>query len=196
MKISWLAVMALALAACGPTERELGVAVLAATPAILVAGCLLQLLYRLAWRAVDGELPRFDLRPTAALFGLTLGCALLWARDLDDDALMAFALAGTSYATFLVVAMRATIRSTLYSWATVVPWILFAPLAVVLAAVGSTTSEADLSLAYYLLPGYGGLISGGLFALLLVEVLVRWYLKRQRAREAEPVFPEARVHND
>ena len=196
MKSGHLAVLALGLAACGPTDQEVGVAVLSAMPAIVAGGWLLQLLYRMAWRTLDPDLPSFEPRPSGILFAASVALALVWAQDLSDETFMALWLAGASYAGVLMIAGRLTLRSALYSWAAIVPWLLSAPVAALLAAVGSDTGEADGWLAYFVFPGCGGLVSGALVVALFSEVLVRLHLERKRARAQEPVFPEARIHGE
>lgn len=196
MSYKWLAVLALGLAACGPTDQEVGMAVLVAMPAIVIGGGLLQLLYHMAWKTLDPDLPRFDARPTGALLAASIAAALVLAGDITDETGIAIWLAGTSYVAVLALPMRMTIKDRVYSWIAVAPWLLATPVAAFLAVAGSDTGEAGWSLAYFVLPGYMGLPGGVLVTALFGEVLIRQIRQRQRARAAAPELPEARVRSD
>lgn len=195
-----VAIAALAIAGCGPSEREVGAWVLLALPMIAVLGTLLQLGYRALWRrAVDRTTPaRLNRRPTVWL--IALSCALFVIPfaigEVDDELLVALWAAGTTYAAYLCLAMRATITSDRrYAFSAVVPWLLIAVPAVLFALFGSTT-EGDFAQLYYMLPGYAGLVPGGMVVIMVLEIAIRHHLRRKTERAAEPVFPEARTLAD
>jgi hypothetical protein len=195
--IAAIAAIAL-LGGCGPTEREVGGLLLLALPAMVLFGGLLQLGYKALWRAaIDGESPRFDPRPSGWLFGASVLLLLvpLIGDAVSDEVAVALWLAGSSYALYLLLAMRITVGSARrYAWAALAPWVLMVPLAVVLALFGSATDDGSGFGLYYILPGYAGIVPGGVAALLLIEIAIRNAIKRKREREQEPVFPTARVH--
>jgi hypothetical protein len=180
-----LLVLALATG-CGPSTREASIAVLIAAGAIVVlANAIVGLLW-LLWRRVRPEL-RFRWQPFATV-GLVLSGLGLLADSLATSAAvsewLAIALwaAGTSYLTLFLLVWRIRLPAPAgLAWAhAIASTVLFLP-ALPFAFAGSNDGElADALLFLWIIPGYGGFVSGPLFGLLLIEALVRWGKLRSR----------------
>jgi hypothetical protein len=191
---AWAFVPLLLLAcACGPTERESGHAILLMAPLITLGGVGVASLFRALWKPLVSPLsqPLRDCRNL--MIALVLACLpLFFDKHLNDEwLLVALHAVGTSYLTFLLIGVRLSLspRNThLFRYVTYLPWLVLYPPALYFAYVGSTTAEAsDFPLQLWWFPGYAGLITGPLFLLLLVEVLVRRYSHHKRlAAEALP----------
>jgi hypothetical protein len=199
---SWPVVLALApLAGCGPTQAEMGQAILIAAPLITIAGIGLQALYALLWRRLGADVHlRWQIQGPLLAF-LVLGAllpALRWQRRTDDWIFAALVFAGSSYLSLLLVTMRILVITSLrrwFAWAGAMVWVLLWLPAFHHALWGSTTNEDSIFVIVWLLPGYMGLIT---FLLLLgfgVELAIRLAIAARRRRAAEqPPLPEARIH--
>jgi len=189
--------LALGLGACGPSEREVGVLILMSLLPMVIVGIALQVAYRVVWiRAVERETPEpFNYRPTTALVAASIAVFIIpIVVGPSDEVLIATYFGGATYLTYLLICMRILVRrQRLYARASWIPWLMFAPLAIGLTVWGSATSDADLSLAYYLLPGYAGLVPAAIILVLTIEVVIRHRIALARERAQEPVFPEARA---
>lgn len=182
--------VALALATgCGPTTREASIAALVVAGAIVVlANALVWPLWRL-WRRVRPELD-FRWRPSVAI-GLGLSALGLLAAALPYEGRMAqwlgigLWLAGTSYMTLFLLVWRIRVPAPNgLAWAHAIAGALVFLPAVPLAFVGSTQGELHDALMFvWVLPGYGGWVSGPLYVLLLIEALVRWRRASSRQRQ-------------
>jgi hypothetical protein len=181
--------LALALVAgCGPSTREASIATLIVAGAVVVlANAVVGLLW-LLWRRVRPEL-RFRWHPFATV-GLALSGLGLLADSLATNAavsewlLLALWLVGTSYLTLFLLVWRIRVPAPGgLAWAhTIAGTVLFLP-ALPFAFAGPTHGQLfDVLLFLWTIPGYGGFVSGPLFALLLIEALVRW--NKLRSREA------------
>jgi hypothetical protein len=184
-----LALLANTTGRCGPTDLEAGRAVLAASPAVVLAiGLFLHLLLRL-WRRRYAEL-RFPHRLLWTLGGglLVLGLTLLVvgpssrAADWVPAALWIY---GTSHLAVALVLFRiwfffdrpralaaAVIGSSLV--------MLLPALPVALGLQGSLLDAVTWSV--WMWPGYGGLIPGPILLVLLIEAALRG----RAARTARP----------
>lgn len=176
----------LLVAGCGPNAREAGVAALVvAFPILVIASMLLWLLSRL-WQRVRPQLV-FRWQPFVTV-GLVLSGVGLFAAVLPfhgsatEWLVMALWAVGTSYLTIvlLVWRIRLSARNGL-AWAHGLACaIQFLP-ALPLAFFGSTEGELNGPLlGVWMLPGYGGLVAGPIYVLLLLEALVRWQRARSR----------------
>lgn len=187
--------------ACGPTERESGHAILLMAPLITLVGVGIASLFRALWKPLLAPLsqPLRDCRNL--MIALVLVCLpLFFDRQLDGEWLpVAFHAVGTSYLTFLLIGLRLSLtpRNThLFAYVTYLPWLPLYPAALYFAYVGSTSAAAgDFHLQLWFFPGYAGLITGPLFFVLLIEVLVRRYLlqKRLDAESLPHPLPVARM---
>lgn len=179
-------VLLLLVAGCGPNAREAGVAALVvAGPTVVLASALLWPLWRL-WQRTRPELV-FRWQPFVyvglALSGVGLFAAVLpFHGSATEWMVIALWALGTSYLTLvlLVWRIRLSARNGL-AWAHGIACaIQFLP-ALPLAFFGSTEGELEGPLlAVWMLPGYGGLVAGPIYALLLLEALVRWQRARSR----------------
>lgn len=184
---------------CGPTEIEAGaLALLAVLPALLV-GAALQRLYLAARRRISeahrGE--TLDWRPTLLLGALSLGLWIVALLRLPqasvEDVPLAVAFVGTSYMSFLAIALRLSAGGPSFSWATLLPWAYAAIPGFLLAILGSHQEASDVILLYFLMPGYVGIVAGPLVLLLFAEVGIRVLWRKRREAAAAPAVPEARV---
>jgi hypothetical protein len=195
-------VLALALlGGCGPTQAEMGQAILIAAPLITIAGIGLQALYAMLWRRLGADVHlRWQVQGPLLAF-LVLGAflpALRWQRGTDDWIAAAFIFVGTSYLSLLLIAMRILLITSLrrhFPWAGALAWVLLWLPAFHHALWGSTTNEDSLAVIVWILPGYMGAVT---FLLLLgfgVELAIRLAIAARRRRAAEqPPLPEARIH--
>ncbi len=172
---------------CGPSYEEIGQAVLWAAPLITLVGMAAAWGYAALWRALVPDL-RLDVRPglVVAAVQSAIALATLLAPEIEADLVfVAIHLVGTSYLAAAILGMRLAVHrgARHYAWAWLAPWIVLYPPAVILALIGDAASAAgDLPLYLWILPGYGGLVTGPIGLLALVEVLIR----RGRARRSAP----------
>lgn len=193
--------VALLCCGCGPTEMESGQAVLLAAPFITLVGALLAAGFAKLWRPlIDGLSFRWR-TTTIALCVQSLLCLGIMFFPPGSGEWVGFAMVfvGASYLTVQLVAMRIALSEKLrrhYSVISLAPWILFYPPALVLAYVGSPSTELQAFPGLlWTLPGYGGLVLAPVFVILLIEILVR------RKKHADQVqreilprpLPEARA---
>ena len=78
---------------------------------------------------------------------------------------IAFWAAGTSYITFLVLALRITATrrlSKLFPYAAILPWLVLLPPAIPLAFVGDPEVSGGAYQLIWLVPGYAGYVAGPL----------------------------------
>lgn len=179
-------VLLLLVAGCGPTSREASVSVLlVAGPVVVLANALVWLLWRL-WQRTRPELG-FRWRPFVDV-GLALtGVGLLAAALPFDGAVMQWLAVGlwavgTSYLTLLLLVWRIRLSAPSgLAWAHGIAGALqFLP-ALSFAFLGSTVDEPPEALVMvWIIPGYAGLVAGPIYALLLLEALVRWQRARSR----------------
>ncbi len=172
---------------CGPTNEEIGQAVLWAAPLITLIGLGAAWGYAALWRPLVAGL-RLDVRPGMLVAAVQSAFALatLITPAIDPDlVLVAVHLVGTSYLAAAILALRLSVYRTArhYAWAWLAPWIVLYPPAIILALAGDSAGAAgDLQLYIWILPGYGGVVTGPVALLALVEVAVR----RARARRSAP----------
>lgn len=180
------ALLLLLVAGCGPNAREASVAVLVvAGPVVVLASALLWLLWRLWQRARPGL--GFRWRPFVEL-GLALSGVGLLATTLPFEGSLtewlgiALWAVGTSYLTLLLLVWRIRLSAPSgLAWAHgIAATVQFLP-ALVFAFAGADRGELpEVLVAVWLLPGYAGLVTGPLYAVLLIEALVRWQHARRR----------------
>ncbi len=162
-------------------------------PLITLVGLGLAAIFRVAWnplRATD-KLPLPQCRNLC--LGLFLAC-VPWSFDLHMDnewIAMALIAVGPSYLSLLLLGLRLTIIKRFRRFFPLVlyfPWIVLYPSAFFLAYLGSTTAEtSDFHLQLWLYPGSFGLVTGPLFLVIVVELVVRHYVHRKR--EAAMALP-------
>lgn len=179
--------LAFALAAgCGPSTREASIAVLIVAGAVVVlANAIVGLLW-LLWRRVRPEL-RFGWQPFATI-GLVLSGLGLLADSLATSAAVsewlpiALWTVGTSYLALFLLVWRIRVPAPGgLAWAHAIAGaVLFVP-ALPFAFAGPSDGElSEVLLFLWIIPGYGGFVSGPIFGLLLIEALVRWNRLRSR----------------
>ncbi len=182
-----LIMLAVLAGGCGPTNQEVGQAVLWAAPLITLVGMGIAWGYAALWRQLVPGL-RLDVRPglVVAAVQSAIALATLIAPEIEPDlVLVAIHLVGTSAMAAAILGLRLSVYRSArsYSWAWLVPWIALYPPAVILALMGDAAGAGgDLALYIWILPGYGGVVTGPIALLALVEVLVR----RARARRSAP----------
>jgi hypothetical protein len=192
-KAWWLVPLVIFLGACGPTERECGQSILLMAPLIMIVGGGMAALFRFLWKPMVPSLPLSFAQCRNAVLLMTLPCLpLAFGPSFNSEWLgMTLLAVGTSYLSFLLIAVRlCLLRRCQALWARVIyaPWLLLYPSALYFAYFGSTSAEpSDFHMQLWLFPGYFGLITGGLFVVLLLEVLTRRYFHFKRlAAEALP----------
>ncbi len=188
-----VALGAILLSGCGPTEREAGQAVLMVAPLLTLAGTLVAAAYARMWRPLVKGL-RFDARPSLYVAGVQGVLALyiaIFAGGEADWLLTALCFVGSSYLAFQCVCLRLGIVAGLrrhYTWLSLLPWLLLYGQALGFGFFGSTSTEADgIGVILWCFPGYLGLVTGPLMLLLAAEVFVR--RRRQAARVRAESLP-------
>lgn len=193
----------LLLSGCGPTNEEAARAVMMATPFVYGAGLGLMALMAFLWRKLDPDLG-INWRP--ALIGLAAagGVGLLSFVGVTDvpttdplnsttngiagvaewlpSALIAY---GTSYLALLLVCWRIWLwlrPQTAFTWAYLPVLIMqLAPCPPMIFGLWEHHDEVWL---LWILPGYVGMVTGPLFLIALIEVMVR-ILRRKKAARAQ-----------
>jgi hypothetical protein len=191
----------LLLGACGPTEKESGQAMLVMAPVITLVGLGLAAVFQRLWSPLADE-PELHLRPSWRVMALLVSCTvpLLFDEQLEDDWIIAALwMGGTTYLTFFLIGLRLCIVSSLrryYSAQVYLPWLLLYPPALYLAYFGSNEQELGAFPGLlWTMPGYLGLVSGPIFLIMLLEIVVRRHRHaKRRAAEALPrPLPPARA---
>jgi hypothetical protein len=180
-----LLVLALASGCAGPNIREASVAiVLMMGPIAILAHALAWPLWRL-WRSVRPELG-FRWRPFVevglALSLLGVFTMVLLAVGVSVELLvLALWIVGASYLTLFLLVWRLRLSSTQgLVWAhAIASTVMFLP-ALLVASLGPDERAVEPLFYLVVLPGLGGVVSGLLYAIFLVEALVRWYLGARR----------------
>ncbi len=188
LRLVLLAGLPAAVMGCGPTDAQIGAAVLVASPVfVAVSWGILAMLARL-WRYVD---PTIVMRHRPAL--VTLAVSLLgfvpafagpahWGTSMGEYVFLAILLLGTVYLLLLLTAWRvwfAFRRDAAFSWVIVVP-----SLALIPAVPASLELLESLQIAHaYVYVAIGGLY-GWPVLLVLLAVFVADPLVRARSRRA------------
>ncbi len=184
--------LVLALAGgCGPSPREASIALLVAAVGIVVLANFHVWVLWLLWRRVRPELG-FRWRPFVEV-GLGLSALGLVAEAIPYDGRMsewlgvALWIGGTSYLTLFLLVWRIRLTAPKgLAWAHAIAGSVIGLPALPLAFVGSTRDGLpDVLLFLWFVPGYLGLASGALHAVLLLEALLRW--RKARASGAGAV---------
>ncbi|HUU01487.1 MAG TPA: hypothetical protein VM425_08620 [Myxococcota bacterium] len=181
---------------CGPSEIEAGRAVMFVGLPVLLITLGFMLLFLWLWRKVKPELSR-EWKPAGfALGAMALMCVLSLAGVPSDGSgrglsfgvsgimeWVPFAMmaAGTTYLLFVLVVWRIWLvfwPKTAFGWAFLPPLVLLwwpAPL----MGFGLTEGWMDFWTAAWVFPGYCGIVTGPVFLILLIEILVRIRLARR-----------------
>lgn len=169
---AFVAAALLLLPGCGPSERRIGVLVLHALPAIVIAGGLVQGLFRYFG---GGRLPATR-RTHGVLLGVSLAALAITIalRGLTTSGLvvLAFLGVGASYLAYLLVAMR-LMKTTAFRWAALFPFVMIGGPALWLMVFGRAAPGGHASQweSYFMLPGYFGVVPALLVMLLALENL-------------------------
>jgi hypothetical protein len=178
-KIGALALVTSALDHCGPTHTEVGEVVLVAWPVVMLVGIAVQMPILLLWRRHYREL-KTPWPHMVASFAVAVSLALGVIVNRDSHgyapwlgiALVAF---GTSYLAFLLLATRIWLafdRKMPQLGAHLVAIAVQIVPAMLLAA-GLWPDERPDPTGLFILPGYFGVVPGGLFVGFLVEAWLR-----------------------
>ena len=175
-------------ASCGPTDEEAARAVLFAAPFAFVAGMGLLRLMLWLWRKYQ-PMQAVRWKPALVALGVLVLGQIVSFVGLSENAyvsewyIAAVVLMGTSYLTLLLFTWRiwfffAPDKAFTWSFLPVVilmlwpcPFMLF-----------STEVSWDFAVAFFwIFPGYMGIATGILLAILIIEIVVRIRLARKRA---------------
>lgn len=190
----WL--WALLCGGCEATGMEYGQGILLAAPLITLAGALLSAGYAKLWQPL-AETLRFSWRPTLmVLVVFTALCVGIVFFPPGSGEWIGEALwfVGASYLTLQLLVLRIAVRQGSrknYSLASLAPWSLLYPPALIFGYWGPATSEVGAFPGLvWVLPGYAGLVLVPVLCALLIEVLVR---RKRLADRRKNALPEARA---
>jgi len=192
-----LLVLAAEAKRCGPTDSEIASAFSLALPAAMLVGWGLLALLRWLWQRRASDISQ-GWKPTlvAGLLVLAIGTyGAVINRDgsLLDPGLVwiAFVLAGSSYATLLLVTWRvwfAARPASAFTWSFLPVVAVMVPPAVPML-LGGTSGWLDEGLAFlWIYPGWYGIPLAVVLAALIAEALIR-----RRAVPAGPTCTTAGV---
>jgi hypothetical protein len=172
---------------CGPTDEEAARAVMFAAPFAFLAGMALQRLLLWLWRKHKPVTVRF--KPAlVALAVLVLG-QIISFLGLGEDAyvsewyIAALVLMGASYLTVLLLTWRIWFffaPDTAFTWS-------FLPVVILMLwpcpfMLFSTAADWDFAVViFWIFPGYMGVVTAILLAILIIEIVVRIRMARKRA---------------
>jgi hypothetical protein len=170
---------------CGPTPEESGQTVLLVAPFVVLCAMAVQWLILALWRSVRPAL-LLDWRKNLALVG-GLAFPAAWALLVNerpfDFAGIAFWLFGCSYVTAMLLATRIWLlvhdTRRVFFVTHVILCVIFLVPAFVLALFGGRPLQ-NAAEAMWIFPGFGGWISGPLFLVLLLEIVIRREMLRRR----------------
>ena len=177
-------------ASCGPSDEEAARAVMFAAPFAFVAGMGLLRLMLWLWRKYQ-PVPAVRWKPAlVALAVLVLG-QIISFLGLSENTyvsewyIAALVLMGTSYLTILLLTWRIWFffsPSKAFTWSFLpVVILMFWPCPFMLA---STAVDCDFAVViFWIFPGYMGVVTGILLAILIIEVVVRIRMARKRQKE-------------
>jgi hypothetical protein len=183
---------------CGPTEEELGRAVMVSAPGVLLAAFGMMALLVWLWRKLE---PEFSMKPVpilAATGAAALGAvlALIGMRGeatgtptgvggVVEWVPMALWAVGATYLLLLLITWRIWLLASprhAFTWSFLPPLILvFLPAP--LMALGWTDNWDEFCSMAWVFPGYLGAVTGPLLLLAIVEVVIR----RKRAKGKQTV---------
>lgn len=178
---SLIGAIALLASGCAPSPRETGEAVLIVWPLVILIAALPQfLLIRLwQWRWPGVVI---DWKRLLVLVGpaVTISVSMIIAATAPWTwAPHALWLFGTSYLAALLLVTRAWLASPWRAHSVIAPHLvtsaIFIPCAMALRAGMFETAAIDWA-GFFIFPGYGGWVPGGVALLLLAE---RWLGRRQ-----------------
>lgn len=173
---------------CGPTQRETGEAVLIVWPLVILLAALPQGALLATWKKLR---PEIEL-PWARL-GLLIGAAAIMAGFMVVNAekpwrwaTEALWLFGCSYGAVLLLATRLWLqgdRRHALVGPHLVASVVFVPYAMTLRGGLFDGARFDTEMVF-IVPGYGGWVTGGIALLLGIELFVRW--RKRRAATSPP----------
>jgi hypothetical protein len=183
---------------CGPCEQQAGKGVLIAIPVMLALGFLIQWSYRRCWTGLR-QLTIFNSKSAMIMIGSGLALALVGVvaphdgPNTYDDTFAAIIVVGASYVTWLALGLRLGLRTVAWNrYVLMFPIVIIAPVALLLALVGTHQELSDSLLGFFALPGMIGMIAGPMLLLLMAEPLLLHYRARRKKRLSEQL-PKARV---
>jgi len=173
---------------CGPTDEEASRAVMFAAPFAFVAGLGLLRLLLWLWRKRKPELV-VRWKPSLVVLAVLMLGQVLSFLGLSENAyvsewyLAALVLMGASYMTLLLLTWRIWFffsPEKAFTWSSL-PVTIFM-LWPCLFMVWSTEVSWDFAVAFlWIFPGYMGIATGILLAILIIEIVVRVRIARKRA---------------
>ena len=177
-------------ASCGPSDEEAARAVMFAAPFAFVAGMGLLRLMLWLWRKYQ-PVPAVRWKPALVVLGVLVLGQIISFLGLSENTyvsewyIAALVLMGTSYLTILLLTWRIWFffsPSKAFTWAFLpVVILMFWPCPFMLA---STAVDWDFAVViFWIFPGYMGVVTGILLAILIIEVVVRIRMARKRQKE-------------
>jgi hypothetical protein len=161
---------------CGPSPQEVGQQVLIVAPVVFLLSLGVQWILLRVWQRRWPDLVlrwRRNLSVAAALL-VPAGLSLVLAERTVELPIAVW-LFGCSYGAVLLLATRFMIsvdRRRAFTLSHLLPIALFLAPAAVLA-LGLANGVGKTAENLYILPGFGGWTTGGLFVAMMIEALVR-----------------------
>jgi len=175
---------------CGPSDEEAARAVMFAAPFAFIAGLGLLRLVLWLWRKYK-PVPAVRWKPALVALGVLVLGQIISLVGLSENAyvsewyIAALVLMGTSYLTLLLLTWRIWFffsPSKAFTWSFLPAVVLmFWPCPFMLFSSGVDWDFAVVM--FWIFPGYMGVVTGILLAILIIEIVVRIRLAGRRQKE-------------
>ena len=167
----------LGLGGCGPSRKEAGTAVILASPLVFLIGLGFVWIFYKLWSRRFPDL-KMSWKPgiicTICLLLFSLPFMVNLPQKTLDWAVSALWIFGTSYLTVLFIVFRISFffSQNTFTWIAI-PLILFYSFFALSLIDSESSASFELFMILCIFPGYGGIVSGIVFLILLIEVLIR-----------------------